>query len=238
MPIGYGDIVGAQMVAGGIAAALLERERTGHAPVVDVSLLSAGMWQASPHIVAAGVYGDAMGTIRTSPREQGGNPLTAVYRTGDDRLLALNMMQSDRFWPPLCEALGRPDLVHDARFDNAAQRAACSVQCFSALDEEFGRRTLDECRKVLDESGGAWEVFQTPLELLHDEQALANGYVQTVETSDGDLIALVSNPVQFDDQPGATRRAPEFAEHTDDILQGLGLDWDTIIDYKVRGLVT
>jgi hypothetical protein len=33
------------------------------------------------------------------------------------------------------------------------------------------------------------------------------------------------------------RRAPEFNEHGDDILAGLGIDWDTIVDLKVRGVV-
>ena len=38
----YGDSIGAMTIAGGIAAALLHRERTGEAHVVDVSLLAAG----------------------------------------------------------------------------------------------------------------------------------------------------------------------------------------------------
>jgi crotonobetainyl-CoA:carnitine CoA-transferase CaiB-like acyl-CoA transferase len=32
-------------------------------------------------------------------------------------------------------------------------------------------------------------------------------------------------------------RAPEFNEHGDQILSDLGLDWDAIVDLKVRGVV-
>jgi hypothetical protein len=43
--------------------------------------------------------------------------------------------------------------------------------------------------------------------------------------------------VQFDGQPSRPSRAPEFNEHGDAILEGLGLDWDAIVDLKVRGVV-
>ena len=45
MPAGaYGDSLGGMTIAGGIAAALFARERTGETSVVDVSLLGVGAW--------------------------------------------------------------------------------------------------------------------------------------------------------------------------------------------------
>ena len=43
-PPAYGDTMGGMTIAGGIAAALLARERTGYVAELDVSLLSTGMW--------------------------------------------------------------------------------------------------------------------------------------------------------------------------------------------------
>ena len=48
---------------------------------------------------------------------------------------------------------------------------------------------------------------------------------------------LVAVPVQYDEEPATPRRAPEFNEHGDEILAELGLDWDAIVDLKVRGVV-
>ena len=45
------------------------------------------------------------------------------------------------------------------------------------------------------------------------------------------------NPVHFDEQPPELRRGPTFAEHTDDVLQALGYDWDAIIQLKLDGVV-
>ena len=79
--------------------------------------------------------------------------------------------------------------------------------------------------------------MQDTLEAAADPQTVANGYVQPCETATGHPFQLVAAPVQFDEAPAAPGRAPEFNEHGDAILADLGLDWDAIIDLKVRGVV-
>ena len=56
-------------------------------------------------------------------------------------------------------------------------------------------------------------------------------------TAEGTPFQLVTSPMQFGGEPHAPKRAPEFNEHGDEILESLGLDWDTIVDLKVRGVV-
>ncbi len=72
---------------------------------------------------------------------------------------------------------------------------------------------------------------------LSDEQARANGYMQSAETADGVEFELVASPVQFNEQPTATRRSPDFNEHGDEILLELGLDMDQIIELKACGAI-
>ena len=52
----YGDTISGTNLAGGIAAALFARERTGEPSVVDVSLLGSGLWSMgmAHRLVAAG----------------------------------------------------------------------------------------------------------------------------------------------------------------------------------------
>ena len=45
----YGDTISGTNLAGGIAAALLKRERTGEPSIVDVSLLGSGFWSSGAH---------------------------------------------------------------------------------------------------------------------------------------------------------------------------------------------
>jgi len=78
---------------------------------------------------------------------------------------------------------------------------------------------------------------QDTLEAVADPQSVANGYIQDCKTSTGFPFRLVAAPVQYDGKPAPVGRAPEFNEHGDEILAELGLDWDTIVDLKVKGVV-
>ena len=97
--------------------------------------------------------------------------------------------------------------------------------------------TTSEWRERLADFTGQWTMVQDTLEAAADPQTLANGYVQECKTAEGVPFKLAAAPVQFDEQAAAPERAPEFNEHGDAILEALGLDWDTIVDLKVRGVV-
>jgi crotonobetainyl-CoA:carnitine CoA-transferase CaiB-like acyl-CoA transferase len=74
-------------------------------------------------------------------------------------------------------------------------------------------------------------------EVAEDPQVAPNGYLQTVHTAQGLPFQLVAAPLQYDGKPAQPRRAPEFNEHGDAILEELGLDWDAVVDLKVQGVV-
>jgi crotonobetainyl-CoA:carnitine CoA-transferase CaiB-like acyl-CoA transferase len=106
-----------------------------------------------------------------------------------------------------------------------------------AVAEAFAEHTLEEWRERLAAFSGQWAVVQDTLEAAADAQTVANGYVLDCATADGTAFQLATAPVQFGGEPAQPRRAPDFNEHGDAILEGLGLDWDTVVDLKVRGVV-
>ena len=105
------------------------------------------------------------------------------------------------------------------------------------LTEVFAEATVDEWRERLEPFIGQWTVVQDTLEAAADPQTVANGYLQECRTAGGTPFTLVAAPVQYDEEPAVPRRAPEFNEHGDEILDELGLDWDAIIDLRLRGVV-
>jgi crotonobetainyl-CoA:carnitine CoA-transferase CaiB-like acyl-CoA transferase len=166
------------------------------------------------------------------------NPLVNYYRTQDGRYLLFSMLQGDRFWPEMCALLERPDLLEDPRFSDSAARFNNRVECIAELRKSFESRSLSEWRERLAGIEGVWAAVQTPHEVIEDPQVAANGYIRPVTTRDGEhTYSLVANPVQFDETPPELLRAPDHGQHTDEILQEMGLNYDEIIELKVQSVV-
>jgi crotonobetainyl-CoA:carnitine CoA-transferase CaiB-like acyl-CoA transferase len=85
----FGDSAGGMTVAGGIAAALFRRERTGVPSLVDVSLLGTAMWILAPDIVMTRLTDQEMPAF---DRAAAPNPIVNSYRTQDGRWLFLSML--------------------------------------------------------------------------------------------------------------------------------------------------
>ena len=231
----FGDSIGGLALAGGIAAALFRRERTGEPSVVDLSLLGTAMWIMAPDIIATKLLS---GPMPQFTRADSPNPIVNSYKTKDGRWLFLNMLQPDRFWPDLCRRLGRADLIEDERFATGMARFMNRVDCVRILDEVFASRTLDEWRALLAEAEGVWSPMQTAIELHDDPQAKANHYLLPVERGDGSSFTLVSNPLQFDETPPSLRPAPDLGQHTEEILLELGMSWEDLSKYKEAGAIS
>ncbi len=122
---GFGDSIGGMTIAGGIMGALFHRERTGEATTVDVSLLGRGPVGHGPGASRCRSCSTCPGGRRRSTT-MGANPLSRNYETKDGHVLAFTCLQAAKYWPPLCECIGRPDLATDPRFADHASLMANS----------------------------------------------------------------------------------------------------------------
>ena len=231
----FGDVMGGLAIAGAISAALVRRERTGEPSVVDVSLLATAMWQVSPLVVASKLFG--FGRLPAGDRTKIPNPGVNTYRTSDDRFISLILLQSDKHWDDLCERLDRTDLATDPRFCDSTVRAENAGECIAQLDEAFGSQSLEYWKDRLEDFSGVWTPFQTLTELYEDVQTVANGYLPSMEAANGDQVQLVASPAQFDEAPIGVERAPELGEHTEVVLNELGVGWDELASMKDSGAI-
>lgn len=231
----FGDTTAAAILAGGVAAAIAQRALTGHAPVVDVSLLATGMWQMQRNISQATL--DGITKFPRPGRDRVTNPLVNTYRTSDGRHVALCMLQGQRYWAGFCEVAGRPGLAIAPRFAAEADRSRNVAECVAELDALFATRTADEWRAILARQDGQWDLVQHVGELHADQQVIANRYVQPVDYGDGRTMPMVSVPMQFDGAALAPRPAPGLGEHSESILSDLGYDDDAIIALKIADVV-
>jgi crotonobetainyl-CoA:carnitine CoA-transferase CaiB-like acyl-CoA transferase len=238
MPAGaYGDSLGGMTIAGGIAGALFARERTGETSVIDVSLLGVGAWANALSVGFALLEGSP--PERRAPGNSAPtNPLVGNYRTADDRWLVLAMLQPGRYWPEFCQHIDREDLITDQRFATVEALMGNAPAAAEIVQEVLAARPLAEWIARFAGMEGQWAIAQDPWEVGQDPALRANGLIAEVLDSEGTARELVANPVQFDEKPVQITRAPQFAEHTDDILRALGKSDDELIDLKISGAVT
>jgi crotonobetainyl-CoA:carnitine CoA-transferase CaiB-like acyl-CoA transferase len=239
MPTGaYGDNMGGMTIAGGIAAALYARASTGETSVIDVSLLSVGAWVMQFSVNLALMSG---GPLPRFPRGKGhgqpSNPLAGTFKTADGRWLMLSMLQPTRYWPEFCERMGRPDLITDPRFAGDAVLRN-GLEGGEIVADIIGRLTLAQWRELMDGAEGQWALVQNAYEVGMDPALRENGLVATVTDYEGKERELVANPVQFDETAVVSKRAPQFAEHTDEIMREIGKTEDELIALKIAGAIT
>ena len=235
----YGDSIGGMTIAGGIAAALFSRATTGEPSIVDVSLLGVGVWANAAAIDVSLAKGEPWpGGLMGNPPEMLTNPAVGPVQTSDGRYIMLAMIQVGRFWADFCRHLGRPDLIDDERFDTPEKLLEHAPIAGKIVHDEIASRPYAEWVERFATLEGQWAGEQNTLEVAADAQVRANDMIRLITDADGVERELVANPVQFDETPPTLSRAPQFAEHTDEVLHDLGYDDDAIINMKVGGAVT
>jgi crotonobetainyl-CoA:carnitine CoA-transferase CaiB-like acyl-CoA transferase len=234
---GFGDRTAAANLAFGIAGALFGRERTGEPSVVDVSLLSTAVWTLASDMLS-GLQGNwAAAPVAGQSARLSPNPLANTYETMDGRFLSLMLLQPDRHWPDLARAIGREDLLADARFATGKAILEHSSELVDVLEPVIKGRTLAEWRGAFLGARFPWAPYARVPEVLEDPQVVANGYIAEVEHPAGNF-RLPTGAVQFDERPPTIRRGPEQSEHTEEVLLELGYDWDQIAKLKGNGIIT
>jgi crotonobetainyl-CoA:carnitine CoA-transferase CaiB-like acyl-CoA transferase len=235
----YGDSIGGMTIAGGIAGALFWRERTGEASVVDVSLMSVGAWMMGLNINNAMMTGEVTpAAALAAPMNIAVNPTIGMFLTSDDRWINFTMLQPGRYFADVCRHLGLEDLLEDERFQTAEGLMENANEAGLAVADAIRARPFAYWLEHLKTMEGQWAPVLDPLEVAGDPQMAANGYVLPIVDADGKDRRLIASPVQFDETPPTLSRAPQFAEHTDDILRELGKSDEEIIQLKIDGAVT
>jgi CoA:oxalate CoA-transferase len=227
---GLSDELGGMVCAWGVCAALYARERTGEGQLVDTSLMGSIMCMLSLILSAPAILGQEF------PRENrraAGNPIYNHYKAKDDRWFILAHLQPDRYWPNVCRAMGMPELEEDPRFNSIEARGANAEDLISIMDKQFLTRTRDEWFERFKEEGIIYTPIQSPREVVDDPQALANNYVNWFDHPVLGRTKMVGFPWDFSRTPASIRReAPEFGQHTEEILLELGYSWEDIAALK------
>jgi len=225
---GVGDHAAAMALTTGILAALRVRDRTGAGQTVGVSLLHVGFY------ILGNDAALALATGQEPPRHdrsRARNPLWNHYRTADDRWVFLVMIESQRYWADFCDAIGRPELCADPRFDGVIVRYRNTEALCAILAEHFATRTLAEWEAALDAKRLIWAPVRTLSEALRDEQARTTGVFTRVDHPVAGAYETVTAPVRLSAHATVgARPAPALNADGEAVLAAAGLTPEEIAD--------
>ncbi len=220
--VGYpvADTMGGITAAFAVAAALVQRGRTGQGEVIDVSMLESTLvamgWAVSNWLIAG-----------VAPRPMGNENMTAApsgtFRTGDG-LLNIAANKQEQF-VTLCRLIGRDDLPADPRFAEREERKRHRAALTAEIEAALADKPAAEWSPLLNRHGvPAGEVLSVPAVLEHP-QLVERGLLQRFETVPG-----VDRPVRVvrsgfrlaSGDPAPSGPPPALGADTGSILAELG----------------
>ena len=223
------------MASHAIITALFFRERTGIGQEVHVSILGTALYMLYANVLLNLLTGVEVPRHRRSTE----HPLRNYYKCADDQWIIMTLPPFERYWPPLCKALGHPELEKDVRFDTEAKRFEHSEHLVALLDQIFAARSRDEWLNIL----AKYDLNASPVhhlsELKDDPQILENDYIVDFEHPRLGKIKIPGYPVQFSNSSAKTRSAaPDLGEHTTSVLTEIcGYSQREIAELKAEGII-
>jgi crotonobetainyl-CoA:carnitine CoA-transferase CaiB-like acyl-CoA transferase len=212
------DLMTGLAMAYATVSAVLNARATGKGRDIDVSLFDLALTNVS---YPATWY---LNTGHVQGREpRSGHPaLTpcAQYKTKDGWIFL--MCNKEKFWPILCEMIGKPEWGKDPRFVTFKDRLKHRPLIQDLLDEALSARTTDEWLDIFGGRVPAAPIYDVQ-QALENPFVTANDKIQTLRHQDGATFRLVDAPFRTG-EPTPNRPGPELGEDTDALLQELGLD--------------
>ena len=239
---GMADQVSAFLLSYGIMVALFHRERTGEGQMVDGSLLQGQIAAQAFNITSylmSGTYGGS-----PLPRIPRGltSPLWNQYKAQDGRWLMVGMPQFGRFWPPFREAIQEAtgELLEPERLSLEWMRmhAAELMQLIARLDGIFATRPARYWLDLFRRYDFLVEIVNEYRDIAADPQIVENSMLTTLEHPAHGPLPIVAPAVNLSATPGAIRSpAPEFGQHTEDVLLEAGFTWAQIEGLRDSGVI-
>jgi len=150
----------------------------------------------------------------------------------------LRVVINDQHWAGFCRAIEREELEHDPRFEVFKDRQQNHTPLFGILKEVFKTRTLAEWKTRLNGNDCPWAPVQNLPEVVNDPQARVNDFFVPIDHPEYGRMEVVASPINLSKTPASIRTpAPEFSQHTEEVLLELGYTWEEIAQFKEQRIV-
>ena len=230
-----GDTLAGTALFGGVMTALYQRERTGKGDFVTMSLYNAGIWMAGGCLtVAQEPYAHQFPEKRNF-----GTATNLAYRCADNEWVRCTIFEYDRYADKFFNALGVTEQVASFGVTDMKSMNAHADDLVPLFEQVFRTKPSGEWLKMfaeLDIVSGRINHFA---DVLKDEQAWANEYLQTYTCVNGAERVLPTCPVRLGSQGALKLGAPVlYGEHNRAVLADLGYSEAQIDEIIAKGALS
>lgn len=239
MHAGYpiGDSIGGLFGALGVMTALWKRAREPDAPgeEIDLSLTEAMLKLMEFLPIKQLLLGETHG--RSGNTSQYSAP-TGVYPTRDGQWISLSG-STNALFAANCRAIGRADLVGDARYASNSERCKHTTELNALFRQWFVEHDLAEVLARFEEHEGTLAPIYSPRQIVEDPQVKARGFLRDVPDRDFGTVPIQDVVPRFHHDPGAVYRSGgDVGEHNDEIYgEWLGLDARQCAHLRAGGVI-
>ena len=227
------DLSAGLYCAMGIMVALLEREVSGRGQWVHSSLLHSQV--AMMDFQMARYLNDGDIPVQVGNNHPTSSPM-GLFEASDG---PFNLGASgEGNWKRFCDALQRPEWFDDPEFRTEPLRVQHRERLNALIAEEFKQHPVKHWVDLLNGVGvPAGPVYTVP-QVFEDEQVQHLKVKASVMTSFGKQMDYITQPVQLSRTPHqVVAPAPNWGEHTDEVLREIGYNDDEIRDLHERQVV-
>ena len=212
-----------------LVAGLISARATGAGRDIDVLLFDAALQNLT--YVAVWYLNASANQGRTYRSSHPSLTPSQLYRTRDGFIFI--MCNKEKFWPALCEVVGRPEWSERADYTDFEARLRNRDKLTAELDAALSGRTTAEWIALF--------AGRVPAAPVHDVKAALDstfvndeGRIRTAARPGGD-IRLLASPLRCPGEDMPCEAAPSLGADTDDILIRLGYAREEIARLRAAG---
>ncbi len=230
------DSLSPRYVALAIAAALLERRRTGRGRFVDVSQIECGVYSLSEMIVRESAGAES--PTRCGNRDPVAAPHGVFPVRGEDRWVAIAVFD-DRQWEALVVAMGSPEWARAPHLAALAERRSHQDELEARLAAWTRGQDGPELMRRLQAAGVEAGLVQDVEDLERDPQLAHRGHFVRAPHPHLGEVPLERCGFRLSACPGEVRRpGPDLGADDEAVLGGiLGLSAEEIDGLREAGVV-
>jgi benzylsuccinate CoA-transferase BbsF subunit len=217
----FPDIAGAYFGTFAMLAALERRQRTGHGEWLDLSHMEAGVATIPEAIVDYTMNGRVRGRIAN--RDPGRAPQGVYPCEGSDRWIAISVASDEQF-KSLVDMLSLRSLATDERFGTSVARHSNHDELDELIIEATRTRCAEDLERELQAAGVEAAVVANARDVWLDPQLRHRSFFEMVPAP-GATPEIEPRPFARQGwkmsgaDPYTRRQAPNFGEHTREVLQ-------------------